>query len=89
MTLRRGRRVRSGAVVLHHLPDEGAPRAAVVVGRGSGSAVLRHRRQRQVRHALASMWPDLPSGELVVRVLPGSEDYQRLAQDLARAVRRL
>jgi len=89
LTIRRGRRVRSGALVLHHLDDGDSPRAAVVVARGSGSAVVRHRRQRQVRHALAELWEQLPTGNLVIRALPGVEDYPRLLTDLQQAVARL
>lgn len=89
LTIRRGRRVRSGSLVLHHLAGGQEPRAAVVVARATGSAVARHHRQRQVRHAVADLWAELPAGSLVVRVLPGDQDYAGLVADLRRAVARL
>lgn len=89
MTIRRGRRVRRGCVVLHHLPEGDRTRAVVVAGRGVGPAVDRHRRQRQLRHALAGMWDVLPPGSLVVRALPGVADYDALVADLHGAVRQL
>lgn len=88
-TQRRGRRVRSGAVVVHYLADSATPQAAVVAGRAVGPAVNRHRRQRQVRHALAAAWADLPGGSYVVRILPGDQDYSQLERDLRAAVSRL
>jgi ribonuclease P protein component len=86
LTIRRGRRVRRGAVVLHHLADGRPARAAVIAGRGVGPAVTRHRRQRQLRHALAALWDDVPEGALVVRALPGEDDYAQIALDLREAV---
>ena len=88
-TIRKGVRVRSGSVVVHHLADTESPHAAVVVGKGAGGAVQRHRRQRQARHALADMWGQLPAGSLVVRILPGTSDYATLSRDLRQAVGRL
>jgi ribonuclease P protein component len=85
-TIRRGRRVRAGGVVVHHLPDSDQPRAAVVAGKALGGSVARHRRQRQLRHALAGMWPELPGGSWVIRALPGDGDPVR---DLRRAVQRV
>jgi ribonuclease P protein component len=89
MTVRRGRRVRSGAVVVHHLPDSDRTQATVVVGRTLGPAVVRHHRQRQLRHALAHLWEDMPAGALVVRALPQPATYDQLLDDLRRAVRTL
>lgn len=88
-TIRHGRRVRSGSLVVHFVADSDRPRAAVVVGKGFPGAVQRHRRQRQVRHALAAMWEHLPAGSIVVRALPGDAAYGQLHHDLDRAVRRL
>jgi ribonuclease P protein component len=89
MTLRRGRRVRSGALVVHHLPAADAAQAAVVAGRAVGPAVVRHRRQRQVRHALAQVWDEVPPGALVVRIVAGQATYEQVVDDLRRAVRTL
>lgn len=88
-TVRSGVRVRSGSIVLHHLADGHEPHAAVVVGRGAGGAVVRHRQQRRARHALKEIWDDLPGGSLVVRILPGHTDFSTLQADLAKAVARL
>jgi ribonuclease P protein component len=61
----------------------------VIVGRGFGGAVQRHRRQRQVRHALAEVWDRLPAGSYVVRALPGEATYSDLARNVEAAVARL
>jgi ribonuclease P protein component len=81
--------VRSGCIVLHHVADEGDPHVAVVVGRGAGGSVDRHRRQRQVRHVVADLWGSIPPGSLVVRVLPGIPAHGDLRRDLDRALGRL
>lgn len=89
-TIRTGRRVRSGGIVVHFVPEAGASaHAAVVVGKAVGGSVVRHRRQRQIRHALAAMWTELPGGDLVVRALPGEAGYDDISHDLRRAVGRL
>ncbi|MBK6762382.1 MAG: ribonuclease P protein component [Micrococcales bacterium] len=88
-TIRNGRRVRSGGIVVHFVADGRDAHAAVVVGRGTGSAVERHRRQRQVRHALAGMWDQLGGGSYVVRALPQPADYDDIQRDLHRAIGRL
>ena len=88
-TIRSGRRVRSGCIMLHHLADEGSPQVAVVVGRGTGGSVTRHRRQRQARHVVAELWECIPPGALVVRVLPGTPAHDDLRRDLGRALGRL
>lgn len=76
---------------MHYCPTgDGRVRAAVVVGKGHGGSVHRHRRQRQVRHALAAALPSLPSGDYVVRVLSGGDQsWPALCSDLARAMGRL
>lgn len=88
-TIRHGRRVRSGSLVVHFVGDDQHPHAAVVVGKGFRGAVERHRRQRQVRHAVWAMWEDLPAGSLVIRALPADTVYEQLLADLRKAVRRL
>jgi ribonuclease P protein component len=75
--------------VVHHVSDDEHPHSAVVVGKAVGGSVIRHRRQRQIRHILAGMWDDLPAGSLVVRALPGDADFDAIAGDLRRAVGRL
>lgn len=81
--------MRSGGLVVHHLPDADVAQAAVVAGRALGPAVVRHHRQRQVRHALAQVWDEVPSGALVVRILPEPATYEQVVADLRRAVRTL
>lgn len=88
-TIRHGRRVRSGSIVVHFVPDRPEPQAAVVAGKGLGGAVERHRRQRQARHALAGLWDRLLPGSYVVRALPGPASYADLERDLRMAVGRL
>lgn len=81
--------MRRGHLVVHYVPDADGTHAAVVVGKGIGSAVERHRRQRQIRHALASLWEQLPTGSLVVRALPGESDFHSLRRNLQDAVGQL
>jgi len=88
-TIRSGRRVRSGSLIVHHVVGEGGPHVAVVTVKGFENAVGRHRRQRQVRHALADMWELLPDGDLVVRALPANVSFAQLRTDLRVAVGRL
>ena len=88
-TIRQGRRVRRGCLVVHFVADSDRPNAAVVVSKGFGGAVERHRRQRQVRHALASLWDELPAGSIVVRALPSVADFTTISEDLRQAVHRL
>jgi len=75
--------------VVHYVADADGTHAAVVVGKGFPGAVQRHRRQRQVRHALAQVWDRLPAGSYVVRALPGGAGYGDLVQSLESAVSRL
>ena len=49
------------------------PRAAVVVSKSVGSAPVRNRVRRKIRHILAEVLPDL-SVDIVVRALPPSAD---------------
>ncbi|MFN8183824.1 MAG: ribonuclease P protein component [Candidatus Nanopelagicales bacterium] len=88
-TIRNGRRARSGGIVVHFVDDDVSPHAAVVVGKGAGSAVTRHHRQRQVRHVLAGMWDQLAGGSYVIRALPQPADHADIQRDLRRAIGRL
>lgn len=52
-----------------HLPqsEEGqSPRAGLIIGKSVGGSVRRHRVSRQIRHALAPLLPDFPTGSLIV-----------------------
>ena len=67
-------------------------RAGLVVGRGVGPSVVRHRVSRRLRHELRDRLDALPGGTaLVVRALPpaAAASSVQLAQDLETALRRL
>jgi ribonuclease P protein component len=74
-TVRGGRRAGAGGLVVHlaFAPDLTAPdlhpaRAGFIVGRSVGSAVIRNRLRRQLRHLLAPRLLALPAGtDVVVR----------------------
>jgi ribonuclease P protein component len=96
-TVRGGSRARSGRLVVHHQPatsgqqtDAGrrAPRAGLIVGRGVGGSVARHRVSRRLRAQLAARLDRLPDSSVtVVRALPGcaGASSQALGRDLDRA----
>jgi ribonuclease P protein component len=98
--VRGGARARRGSLVLHHLALDVAdatapvqpPRVGLVVGRGVGESVVRHRISRRLRAQLATRLDRLPDSSLtVVRALPdaATADSQRLARDLDAALERL
>jgi ribonuclease P protein component len=96
MVTRTGRKARCGSVVVYRVNAGGrhgqsVSRAGVIVGRGVGDAVTRHRVARLIRAELAHLLP-LGRGELVVvRALPGAGAAARaiLRQDVANALQRL
>ena len=96
-TIRRGRRARSGCVVIHVVLPEpdvtGTPaRAAFAVGRSVGSSVERHRVIRRMRSVVPPILDGLaPGSQIVVRALPDSAHVstERLAKDICAAVARL
>jgi ribonuclease P protein component len=64
-------------------------RAGFVVSRAVGSAVVRNRVRRRLRHLVRDRLPGLPPGStLVVRALPGAAEvpYARLGADLDAAI---
>lgn len=102
--MRRGRRAGRAALVVHVLPGDRRPatspdqlpgrpaRAGLVVGRAVGSAVVRHRVARRLRHLLAARLPQLePGTDIVVRALPPAAEASSvvLAADLDAAWGRL
>lgn len=92
--MRRGRKSGRRRLVVHIHGGEGvAPaRAGLVVGRAVGSAVVRHRVSRRLRHLLAGRLDALPPGsDLVVRAQPPAADADsaELGADLDAALRRL
>lgn len=76
--VRRGRRAARGPLVLHlavpATPASGVPaRAGFVISRKIGTAVVRNRLRRRLRHLLVSRLTALPDGaRLVVRAQPGA-----------------
>lgn len=98
-TIRRGRRVGQGALVVHYLPPpttpgsaDGPVRVGFVVGRAVGNSVVRHRLLRQLRHLLRDRLPEFPDGaNVVVRAKPEASGRRStsLGHDLDRALRRL
>jgi ribonuclease P protein component len=93
--VRNGRRVRSGAVVVHALAADGGtapPRIGLIVGRTVGGSVERHRVSRRLRAQLAARLDRLaPGSTTVVRALPpaGAASSARLGADLDTALDRL
>jgi ribonuclease P protein component len=93
-TIHGGRRVGRGAVVVHLIsPDtvekSRAPRAGFVVSKAVGSAVVRNRVKRRLRHLVKERLMLLPPGtDLVVRAQPSAADraYPQLAADLDAAL---
>jgi ribonuclease P protein component len=100
--VRRGRRAGRPLLVVHlrsgvrdpHAPRESVPptRAGFVVSKAVGTAVVRNKVKRRLRHLMRDRLALLPPGSLVVvRALPGSgdADQAQLARDLDAALQRL
>ena len=95
--VRRGRRSGGPTVVLHLLvPDSGAvqasPRAGFVVSKAVGTAVVRNRVKRRLRHLVAERLEQLPAHALlVVRALPAAAlaSYDDLGHELDRCLARV
>ena len=92
-TIRGGRRVGRGTVVVHLLLEEPArastARAGFVVSKAVGNAVVRNRVRRRLRHLVRPLLGDLPDGSLlVVRALPAAAgaSFATLGDDLASAL---
>jgi ribonuclease P protein component len=96
---RRGRRAGSRSVVVHVAtadtaaePVAGPARVGFIVSRSCGSAVVRNRIRRQLRHLMADQLSSLPAGALVVvRALPAAASVgaAALREDLSRCLHRL
>jgi ribonuclease P protein component len=92
-TSRGGRRAGRGALVVH-LAAPGGPagapvRAGFTVSKAVGTAVVRNRVRRRLRHLVAERLAALPAGaDLVVRALPAAarRDYHQLGRDLDQAL---
>lgn len=101
-TTRGGRKIRRGCLLLYFAaPDGGAAsggsfeesdvptKVGLIVNRGVGNSVARHRVSRVIRHELAH-WMDSmdPGSKLVVRALPqtGQRTNAKIARDLDRCL---
>lgn len=93
VAIRRGRRVKSGAVVGHLLlgTDCADARIGLIVSKKVGNSVKRHRVSRILRHAAADQLTQLgPGTVLVLRALPGAADRDSLLRsDVADIVTKL
>jgi len=75
-TIRAGRAARFATVIVHGLegtdPRE-PPRIGVTVSKAVGGSVTRHKVARIIRHAVAAVRADLPTGSRwVIRALPSA-----------------
>ena len=93
LAIRDGRRAGARTLVVHlsrHAWDQ-PPTVGLVVSRAVGSAVVRNRVKRRIRHLVAARLTDLPAGAvLVVRALPAaaSASSSQLSSDLDRCLER-
>jgi ribonuclease P protein component len=98
-TVRTGRRVTRGVLVVHLVlpPDPSDPartdhpsaRAGFVVSKAVGGAVTRNTVKRRLRHLVRAELAGLPAGaDVVVRALPGaaSRSYTQLETDLREGI---
>ncbi|MEU8895226.1 ribonuclease P protein component [Nocardia sp. NPDC048505] len=70
----------------------GGPRFGLIVSKAVGSAVIRHRVARRLRHMCGKVIPDLPAeADIVIRALPGAADASsdELLRQLRGALRKL
>jgi ribonuclease P protein component len=91
---KRGRRVRSGVVVVYLLaePPDGPSRVGLVVGKAVGTSVVRHQVSRRLRAQLHERLDRIPAGaRMVVRALPetATAGSAALGRDLSRALDKL
>ncbi|MFI9507529.1 ribonuclease P protein component [Nocardia sp. NPDC052566] len=64
----------------------GGPRFGLIVSKAVGSAVVRHRVARRLRHMCAQLLPELPAeADIVIRALPGAADAE--SEELLRQLR--
>ena len=92
--VRRGQRVGSRTLVVHLAREQtpGPARVGFVVSKAVGTAVVRNRVKRRLRHLAREQLASLPgSAVLVVRALPGAADasYEELRGDLTRCLQRV
>lgn len=94
--VRRGRRAKTGTVVVHHSPslpgDPSDARVGFVVSKAVGGSVVRKRVTRRLRAQLVPHLSELAAGSgTVVRALPAASraSSAELGNDLGRAFSRL
>jgi ribonuclease P protein component len=92
--VRAGARARSGTVIVHRMSQlrEGPALIGLVVGRGVGGSVVRHRVSRRLRAQLGARLDRFPHGSgTVVRALPetASASSAQLGADIDAALARL
>ncbi|GAA2651419.1 ribonuclease P protein component [Paractinoplanes durhamensis] len=92
-TIRGGRRVGRGTVVVHLLLEEpvraSTACAGFVVSKAVGNAVVRNKVRRRLRHLVRPLLASLPEGSsLVVRALPKAAEasFDTLGTDLESAL---
>ncbi len=70
-----GRKINSKSfqLFLHRSLENAPPKAGLIVAKGVGNSVVRHRVSRKFRHAITPLLPLLPNGSLLVaRAFPQS-----------------
>ncbi|MCI4674013.1 ribonuclease P protein component [Candidatus Mycolicibacterium alkanivorans] len=91
-TVKHGVRAVQPDIVVHARRDgDGGPRIGLVVAKSVGSAVLRHRVARRLRHVARTLVPELDPGDrVVIRALPSSRyaNSARLEKQLRTGLRR-
>ena len=98
-TIKRGRRVGSHTVVVHAYDTTSeaelvttGPRFGLVVSKAVGTAVIRHRTSRRLRHVCMALADELPANlDIVIRALPPSSQASsaELEKDLRSALQRV
>lgn len=101
VVVRGGRRVGRRHLVLHirrvndvadaPIARMGGPRVGLIVSKGVGNSVVRHRVSRYLRHAVGAVLADVPADvDMVIRALPQSATAttRDLAGDVASALRK-
>lgn len=85
ITVRHGSKAGRTHLVVHVLPDatrRSEPEVGLVVSRAVGSAVVRNRVKRRLRHLMRSHVDRLPAGcRVVVRALPPAADAPAASLD--------
>lgn len=88
--MKSGTKFSAKLVVLHVAQSSSEQtKVAFAVGKNVGNSVVRHKVTRQLRHAIAPLLPNFPTGsQVVVRALPGASQatFTQLRENLDFAV---